>query len=257
MSYIKPYPQDWPRLVDLITPLNIQQIIDPQAELNYYKGEVSVSMRQLTGELKPKVKTKLGVSIQQDHISRKKTIIEFGTLNDTQVKVTQKELWTNILENTLVDEVPAIIGKQRGIIKPLDLELESLSILDGCEQVYRMEVAYGHFTEVIRRRTMLPISNPCRIIRNDLALNGYLKYNDPIFKRMRSVWRTQWMVGTPRKGWSDLGVQGVSDISTKLVKDKFYQDVGIPQEIKGTFDGTLVEEQVYRLLKRGEMIAIG
>jgi len=65
------------------------------------------------------------------------------------------------------------------------------------------------------------------------------------------------MLGAPRKGWSDLGVQGISDISTTLVNEKFHQDVGIPQEIKGTFDSTLVQEQVYRLLKRGEMIAIG
>lgn len=257
MSYIKPYPQDWPRLLDLITPLNIQQGIDPKAELNYYKGEVSVSMRQLTGELKPKVKTSMGISIQQDHISRKKTIIEFGTLNDTQTRVNQKELWMNVLENTVIDEAPTIIGKQRGIIMPVNSQLTSLDVLDGCEEVYRMETTYGHFTEVIRRRTMLPIINPCRTIRNDLALNGYLKYDDPIFRRMRSIWRTEWMVGAPRKGWSDLGIQGISDISTTLVKDKFHQDVGIPQEIKATFDSTSVQEQVYRLLKRGEMIAIG
>lgn len=257
MSYIKPYDADWPRLVDLITPLDIQQGIDPQAELNYYKGEVSVSMRQLTGELKPKVKTSLGISIQQDHISRKKTIIEFGTLNDTQIRVNQKELWTNVLENTVIDEAPTIIGKQRGIITPITSQLASLSVLDGCEQVYRMENAYGHFTNVIRRRTGLPITNPCRMIRNDLVLNGYLKYNDPIFRRMRSIWRTEWMIGAPRKGYSDLGIQGVSDISSTLAKDKFHQDVAVPQEIKGTFDSTSVQEQVYRLLKRGEMIAIG
>lgn len=97
-------------------------------------------MRQLTGELKPKVKTSLGVSIQQDHISRKKTIIEFGTLSDTQTRVNQKELWTNVVENTVIDEAPTVVGKQRGIITPVDSQLASLPILDGCEQVYRMEV---------------------------------------------------------------------------------------------------------------------
>lgn len=256
MSFIKPYPPDWVRLLDFITPLNLQKDIDPKLELNYYKGWVSVPMPKLTGQMRS-IKTDLGISIEQDHVSRRRTKINFGTLNQTQQKLTQAELWDNILENTLIEEVPAVVGRERGVIEPVKDKLESIPVLDGCDEIYRKEVSHGHLTKTIRTRLGLPVINPCRMIRNVLAEQGTLLYNHPIFRRMLSIWTTEWMVAFPTKGWSDLEIQGIADISYALSKNKFHQDVGVPQELEGTIDSSPFKWQLYRLFKRRELIAVG
>lgn len=256
MSFVERYPPDWVRLLDLVTPLNLQKDLDPSLELNYYKAWVSVPMPQLTGQMRS-VHTSLGISIEQDHISRRRTKISFGTLTQIGQRLTQKEVWANVLENTIIEEVPTVIGKERGILESIPSKLQSTPIFDGCEEIYRMEISYAHLTNTIKRRLGIPIANPCAMIRNDLTVHGYVKYNDPIFRRMRSIWTTEWMIATPVKGWSDLGIQGVADASYALSKGKFHQDVGVPQQIEGTVDHSVIEWQLYRLLKRGQLIAMG
>lgn len=212
-------------------------------------------MPQLTGENR-EIETSLGVRIGGAESRRLKTAIEFGSPDcSILARLTQRELWNNILENTIIDQVPAVVGKQRGIIEPLKAELQKLPSLDGCETIYRLEKTYGHFTGVITRRTHLPVINPCLMIRNDLAENDYMRYNDPIFNRMRSIWRAEWMIATPRKGWSELGIQTIADINRVLSENKFHQDVGIPQSFEGPIDHTLVRAHFYRLLRRGEYVA--
>jgi hypothetical protein len=254
---IEPFPPFFPRNIDLLTPLSLQEKIDPNLELFYCRGHVSVPLEEATGG--KEVKTDLGVRIRASPIHRAKTEILFGWPRPFGGAVSQREILEDVVANTSTRDVPEVILENRGVIEDLPRSIQEVDPFQGYEEVLYLQHSVGNRYRSLRHMLQLPLSNPYRIAREALILHGVVKPWDPVFKRMKSVLKTDWIgVGLDkelRKGWMELEAQHLP-LQRAIVRERWWQDTAIPHPISSIIDSRTVKAQVYILDKLDEVIAI-
>lgn len=250
---IKPFPPFWPRNIDLITPLSLQSALDPDLNLFYCVGHVSVPLEKVSPQRKP-IKTELGGKIERDSVHRGMTKVTYGVPRRTEVELPQDEILEDIISYTVPREVPEVVLGRRGIREEVPKEFEDIDVFQGSDEVFCMQTARGNRTRSLRRMLQLPLSNPYYIAKEALILHGYIKPNDPRLRRMRSILVTNW-IATETKGYEVIGGYG-APLQKRLVRDKWWQDTAIPHPISSRIDSRTVKAQVYILDKLDELVAI-
>jgi len=249
---IEPFPPFFPRNVDLLTPLSLQEKLDPSLELFYCMGHVSVPLMEATGGRE--VETDLGVKIKASSIHRGMTEVVYGRPEPTGMNLSQREILENVVANTSTREVPEVVLEGRGVREDVPKELEEVDVFQGSDMVFYLQSSVGNRYRSLRRMLQLPLSNPYRIARGALLLHKIVNPWDPVFKRMRSVLKTDWVI-TNRKGWTDLQAYHLP-LQRTLCREKWWQDTAIPHPITSTIDSRLIKAQVYVLDKLDELVAI-
>jgi len=249
---ITPYDRKWPRKLDFLTPLGLQVAVDKNLELYYCVATVSMQRSRIPSE---PIKTDLGV-ISIDTTSSDRVIWESGSPEPSNdVAPTQKEILDTIVSN-LGMEIPDIIVKRRGAVEKIPKSLEDLEQFGGVEDVFYQQTAHGNYTPMLRKRLDLPLSNPYRFIKADLLTYGVVKSpRDPVFKRIRSILKTDWLQ-TDVSGYSALGRVNVFQLEKELCADKWWQDIGLVHPVETRVNSDLFEGNIYRLFKRGELISV-
>ena len=101
---------------------------------------------------------------------------------------------------------------------------------------------------------MRGIENPYRFVKADLLRSGIIASNhDPVLKKLRSTLKTQYVV-TDTSGWTDLGDPNI--LALEKAKMRWWTDIGQPTPFRVPFNHTGVQGQVYRLLRRGCLVAV-
>jgi hypothetical protein len=72
---------------------------------------------------------------------------------------------------------------------------------------------------------------------------------------MRSILKTDW-VKTDVSGYSGLGRTGILQLEKGLCEEKWWQDIGLVHPVEVRVNGDLFEGNIYRLMKRGDVIAV-
>lgn len=248
---IKPYPREWPRVLDFLPPLGLQVALDKDLELYYCVARVSIQKQKMP--LRP-VETELGVNISVDNTSGNTVVAKYGTPTPTTDAPTQKELLENVVENVPVD-FPDIVIKKRGVVEKIPKILEDHESFQGVEDIFYQQTSRGNYTRMLRRAFHLPIQNPFYFVKGPLLEHKIIKSpRDPIFRKIRSTLKTEW-VKTDVSGYLEFGRTGVFDLGKALSGKKWWQDIGLVHPIEARINSSLYKGNIYLLWKRRELIA--
>lgn len=249
---IDSFPPFFPRNIDLLTPLSLQEKLDPHLELFYCMGHVSVPLREATGGRE--VETNLGVRIKASSIHRGMTEVAYGTPTPTGTRLSQREILEDVVANTSTRDVPEVVLRSRGVRDDVPRKFEDVDVFEESDSIFYLQKAVGNRYRSLRRMLQLPLSNPYRIAKGALLLHRVVSPYDPVFKRMRSVLKTNWVM-TNRMGWKELQAHNLP-LQRTLCREKWWQDTAIPHPISSRIDSRLVKAQVYLLDKLDELVAI-
>ena len=254
---IDPYPPQWPRTLDFLSPLRLQTKVDPKLELYCFDGEVSFSAGASIREFsKIPETTELGVKIDRTLSSANRIRVHFGdVLPNTDELRSQSEILKDVEDSSEI-EVPDIVTKMRGAVEKIPPGLEEVESVQGSEYVFYEEGNRGNRTKSLRTMlNMQELRNPHEFIKGDLLKFGAVKsLKDPSVRRMRGIQKTNWII-TDKKGYFELGPD-ILEIEKALCKNKWWQDLGIVKSFSGDVEGRIFDGQVYWLAKRGWLVAV-
>jgi len=260
---------DMPVILDFVPLLTLQEKLDPKLELFYCDTTVSVPLGKVSG-VKPRT-TPLGGVVKEGLIHRGTTDIVYGMPDPTNYAVSQLDIFT---QQEILQDIQAHVGipeavlQVRGAIEGIPKAVEDLEVFSGCEKVLHMLISRGNRIRSLRRMTGLLLWNPYHPIKNDLAIYRYAQSaNDPVFRRMKSIQKTDWMLmwdgqryGSPRSPSVVLplqrGLVGQKARSLGFKPTEFYQDVGLPHPISGRINSRFIEARFYMLENRREVTAV-
>ncbi|MBW2672040.1 MAG: hypothetical protein JRD89_01325 [Deltaproteobacteria bacterium] len=266
----QPYPLTFPRTLDFIPLHSLQSQVDPEQEIYFYVGNVSIPISQSEGIFRRNKEHDL--TIRQNPINRTQTTIKFGgTNNDTTI--TQKELWNIIQDEMGFDTIPELAIRVRGLRNHVPENLYEYPELQDAEYVYQLQVSRGNRTKSFRERFGLwQLTNPTRLIKNELIERGIWRRR--YSKRIRSLLRTECITagdGEKRKGWEELFKMPIAhlkgqkkyrfpplsaQLNRELISNKWHHDMGIPSALTGKIDSLKMQSVVYLLAKRHKVIVI-
>jgi hypothetical protein len=264
-SRIRPYPAQYPRSIDPVDKLGLQDALGAgELEAYYLRGEVSYQTAKLPSDIRDL--GTLGESrIIIRPISRNQVEYEFGSLepSDSIIK-SQGEILKDITEGFGLERAEEALGvsiKERLIlheVSKLPKELQDQESIQGTNDLYHYETAAGDFTGVVSRSLRLPsgfLRSPPRYIRNELIEHEIVKANEPVLGKIRSALRTEWII-PEAKGWGGL-LDIMHPLHAELTKPCWWQDVAVPTSVI-IQDGAItpLNAQMYQLLRRKYFVAL-
>ena len=264
MHKIQLYPPSFPRNLDLIPLLSFQQGIDPNLELSYIAGSGSISLgRGSRDEFRSRDHD---IVFRQNSENRQKTDIIFDGGSPINT-LSQRQFWDEALDE-LGAEIPEIVILSRATREPIPKELEDHDKLSGLNSICQWQISRGNRTRELRRRfNITALSNPYRLIQADLRERGV--WRREFSRRLRGVLKTESILGIDGAvGWTELFQFPreraeefrfpplSSQLNRHLIRDKWWQDTGIPRRLLGRVDSQNVEAILYLLLRRHRIVAI-
>jgi hypothetical protein len=259
----KPYPLDWPRRLDFATPLGLQvSRYCNAAKLEVYHIVCETSVKSAFQRPSGDIKTEFGV-LKKHPVDRDKLVYIKDTAFDpgdkgSRVLITQEEVLEDVAKYYSIEyvgEFPDIIIKERGVVEKILKELEDNPKLQGSEEIYYYQKSSGNFTKSLRRKLGIRVlSDPYYFVRSELWGLGVIPMGQshPILKKIRSVLRTV-TLWTDAVGWGSLDKDTLTTMESSLMAKHYSHDLGMPLRVTGRADGTLMEAQIYRLLRRSEL----
>ena len=253
---IKPYPLAWPRNLDFVPLLTLQQTLDPKLDLFYCEAHVSVPLEKIspTGGRRP-FRTPLGGIVKSYEMNRLETRVQYGDADPRNYslsqleKLPQEEILKDVMANA---DVPEVVLKMRGVREGIPPEIEDFEALQGCEEILYHQTGRANYTRKIKTSFGLwQLRNPRTMIKNNLILYGIAGLHDPRFRRMRSTLRTDWLISAGRahyRGYRNLD-DVILPIQRALCRGKFWQDTGKVSRLTGRIDSRVINAQVYQLDK--------
>lgn len=165
-------------------------------------------------------------------------------------------------------EIPEIVILSRATREPIPKELEDHDKLSGLNSICQWQISRGNRTRELRRRfNITALSNPYRLIQADLRERGV--WRREFSRRLRGVLKTESILGIDGAvGWTELFQFPreraeefrfpplSSQLNRHLIRDKWWQDTGIPRRLLGRVDSQNVEAILYLLLRRHRIVAI-
>jgi len=252
----KPFPDQYPRNVDFIPLLTLQNTLQPNLEMFRFQGIVSVSAEKAKRLVDIKHKdTNLKIRIVRGN--RPHTLIDYpltGKLDTSLPTTTGEEIIENIKDLTGLPElIPELVIQERGIkIKPTK-SLEEIEAIQGMENLYQHETACGYHPKLVSSVLGVRFFKPFLTMRAELVNKKILKPWEVDLRRMRSILPTDWLVGDD-KGYNYFMQTGALQPTLEaLCEGKFHQDTALFQM---RVDGIPVSNRIYLLHKRDELIPI-
>ena len=158
------------------------------------------------------------------------------------------------------EEVPEVVLRQRLIIDDVPKEVESSSPFSGSEEVYHLQIARAnHIHKIQKAFGLRQLQNPFSLIKTDLCNNNIVSANNPVFKRMKSVLKTDWLIPNrlvTNSRRNDRLYYYMLPLHRALCRNRWWQDVGRPHPLTGRIDSKIIEAQVYLLDRRNALIAV-
>jgi len=197
MTTIKPFPDRYPRNVDFIPLLTLQNTLQPQLEMFRFQGLVSVSAEKSRRLVDMKHKdTNLKIRIVRGN--RPHTLIDYpltGKVDTSLPTVTGDEIIENVKDLTGLPElIPELVIKERGIATKIPKKLESLEAVQDIENLYQHETACGYHTKLIGSVLGVRFFKPFLTMRSELIDKKILKPSEVDLRRMRSILPTDWVL---------------------------------------------------------------
>jgi hypothetical protein len=252
----KPFPDQYPRNVDFIPLLTLQNTLQPNLEMFRFQGIVSVSAEKAKRLIDIKHKdTNLKIRIVRGN--RPHTLIDYpltGKLDTSLPTTTGEEIIENVKDLTGLPElIPELVIQERGIkIKPTK-SLEEIEAIQGMENLYQHETACGYHPKLVSSVLGVRFFKPFLTMRAELVNKKILKPWDVDLRRMKSILPTDWLVGDD-KGYNYFMQTGALQPTLEaLCEGKFHQDTALFQM---RVDGIPVSNRIYLLHKRDELIPI-
>jgi len=253
---IRDYPEEWPRKLDLLPLLGLQAAVDDALELYYCEAMASVR----EGKKIPhrEVKTEFGTITA--HPEMRNTILyEKGTLNlrDGVEPVSQRELLNDITESLPIvllpgTKIPDVVMRERGMVEGIPKKVENMKQLQGAENIFSHQTAYGIRSKWMRRTFGIGgLANPYDLIKSDLLYYDIIKSPKPIQLKLRSTLKTRYIT-TDTAGWGNFDGPSVLQLEQALSEEKWWQDIGIPTSFQ--VDG--VQGLIYYLARRNRLTVI-
>lgn len=253
---IEAYPPNFCRTLDFIPILSLQRALEPDLQMGYLEAIVSIKPKEVM-PIHREIKTNLGGTIKQDDVNRRMTKIEYGKPSLSGLtNLSQKEIFDDIITNVPIrEEVPEVVLRKRICREDVPKAVEELKPLEGSDEIFHLQIARANHVHKIRKMFGLwQIQNPYQIIKNDIVDREIVPYYDPIFRRFRSVLKTEWLV-TNRTGWRNL-IPVMLPLHRSLCQSRWWQDIGLPHPLTGRVDHTIIKAQIYRLFRRKELVAV-
>lgn len=253
---IKPLPDRYPRNVDFIPLLTLQNTLQPELEMFRFQGIVSVSAEKARRLVDMKNKeTNLKIKIVRGN--RPHTLIDYpltGKVDTSLPTTTGEEIIENVKNLTGLPElIPELVIKERGIKRKPPKSLEGIEAVQGIENLYQHESACGYHTKLISSVLGVRFFKPFLAMRSELVNKKILKLWEVDLRRMRSILPTDWLMGD-NKGYDYFMATGsLQPTLEALCKGRFHQDTAL---FKVRVDGIPINNRVYLLKKRDELIAI-
>jgi len=252
----KPFPDRYPRNVDFIPLLTLQNTLQPNLEMFRFQGIVSVSVEKAKKLVDIKHKdTNLKIKIVRGN--RPHTLIEYpltGKLDTSLPTTTGEEIIENVKDLTGLPElIPELVIQEREIkIKP-PRSLEEIEAVQGIENLYQHETACGYHPKLVSSVLGVRFFKPFLTMQAELVSKKILKPWEIDLRRMRSILPTDWLVGDS-KGYNYFMQTGALQPTLEaLCEGKFHQDTALFQM---RVDGIPVNNRIYLLRKRDELIPI-
>jgi len=259
----KPYALNLPRNLDLVPVLSLQSVLEPIAQVGYLEAMVSVKPKDIgISPVHREIPTSLGGVIKQDDVDRRVTKIEYGKLDPSKfARFSQREVLDDVIKSIPVkEEVPEVVLRQRLIIDDVPKEIENSTPLSGSEEIYHLQIARAnHIHKIQKAFGLRQLQNPFSLIKQDLCNNNIVKANDPVFKRMKSVLKTESVVPNRLVKNSHTNERlyfYMLPLHRALCRDRWWQDIGKPHPLTGRIDSKVVEAQVYLLDRRNALVAV-
>jgi hypothetical protein len=259
----KPYALNLPRNLDLVPVLSLQSTLDPKAEVGYLEAMVSVKPSDVgISPLHKQMSTSLGGIIKQDDIDRRVTKIEYGQLEPLNfVRFSQREILDDVIKSIPVkEEVPEVVLRQRLIIDDVPKEVENYQPFSGSQEIYHLQIARAnHIHKIQKAFGLKQLQNPFSLIKQELCGNNIVGRKDPVFKRMKSVLKTESVM--PDRLINDRRRNErlyfyMLPLHRGLSQKRWWQDIGKPHPLTGRIDHRIVEAQVYLLDRRNALVAV-
>jgi hypothetical protein len=257
MPIIKPYPIKWHRRLDFLPPLGLQIAVGEE-RLELYYSCLTVTIQE---EKRPSrdIRTEFG-TLKTRPALMNRVEYEMGMSNPRNGinPIPQREIlgdiWGHLGDAVrIVGEMPDIVIRSRGVVERVPKEVEDLPVFQGTEYIFYHQNGYGNFPHRWRRALAIrAISNPYRFMKADLLRYRIInRPNDPIFKKLRSTLKTEWLI-TEALGWSDIGDSGILSLEQALTQTRWWTDIARPARIQ--VNG--IQGQIYRLLRRNRLVVV-
>jgi hypothetical protein len=257
---IRPYPAEWYRRLDFLSPLGLQIAVG-EKDLEVYHCHLAVSVSGTPLQLKKVEKTEFG-ELKVNPILRNQIDYKMGKLNPREgyTPIPQREILNDILNHiggavTIIGNMPDVVIKSRSVVEKIPKEVEELVVFQGSEYIFYHQKAYGNFPHKIRQVIRIGAANPYNFIKHDLLRYNILKLtNDPVLKKIRSTLKTEWLM-TDTQGYNSIGNLGIFELEKALTKSKWWTDIGKPTPFQIPVDSG-IQGQIYQLLKRNCIIVV-
>lgn len=256
-------PPTYPRVLDLLPVLSLQQDLDGGLEMNRFVGQASIGVKGNRDEI-PTGDPRFRITSNRMDRTRKDIVWDSGNLRDT---ITQRELWKDTVQRLAIEK-PEVTIRGRVTKQPVPEALSTSKEFDGMDSIHTEQVGLGNYYRMMRDRFGLAgLSNPYRLIQDDLK--GHDVWNDVLSPHIRSVLKSVKILaagGGHTRGYSDLFRPRVDKkfifppmagmLNHALADPKWWSDVAIPRRMLGHIDGTSVEAVLYILANRDRIVAI-
>lgn len=252
----QPFPDHYPRNVDFIPVLTLQNILQPNSEMFHFEGMVSVSVEKAKRLVDIKDKD-TNLKIRTVRGNRPHTTIQYpltGKVDTSLPTVTGDEMIEDVVDLTGLPELtPELVIKKRGLKKKVPKSLEDVEALQSIENLYQHESSSGYHTKLLSSVLGVRFFKPFLTMKAELVAKGILKPWEVDLRRMRSILPTDWLTSDSKGYDYFMGTGDLQKTLEALGQGQFHQDTAL---FRGRVDGIPISNRVYVLEKRQELIAI-
>jgi hypothetical protein len=235
-------------MVDFYPSLYYSLRVNPDIPMLEYQGHVSVSIT-VAKEFKKPLKTELG-EIVLDVENRQQLNYRAGSPHNS-ASFKAIDVWREVQS---ILGVPDVTGKLRTVMQPVPKLLMEHDLLSSGSPLTIVDAARGCFSGKMRQVTGLPIFNIIRHAKIELVSKELANYGESEtmarFKRMRSVWKTQSIVG-----WTGLDPI-IRPLCQELTREKWFQDSIEVRGFNVPINHIIVDGQIYTMHKLRRLLAI-
>lgn len=255
------YPLQWHRKFDFLPLLGLQIALGEE-KLEVFHINTMVSIQE-EKRLPREVETEFG-KIKVVPALRNTVSYDMGNPDprNRSAPVSQREILDDIMNNIggavrIIGTMPDVVIKSRAVVEKLPKGVEHLPAFQGAENVFYYQEAYGNFVHRIRRALgIYSLANPYSFMKAELLERGVLRSSrSPVFKKLRSTLKTQWLV-TDTSGYSALGDSNILIAEQFLTQNRWWTDIGRPTPFQIPFDSSVIQGQIFQLLRRNMLIFV-
>lgn len=257
---ISPFPIDWVRNVDLITPLSLQQVLNKNQEVFYLRGRASEQISRIEVIGKEPIKLEGGlIKIYPYDTTTRSFPVEFGSRSDFENRMTLREIWETIVNEVAIPDV--VIQERACVISPPRRVPDIIEeVIQGIDEFYQIEQSRGWR----RKIAGIPCMSVQKTMKNELISNGILKSTKhPGLRRLRGVLLTAFILPAIKvgkvvdiKGWQSVFRDNeVAHAFQRVIRaKKFWHDTAIPW--KFIAEGDSIVGYIYRLESRNKLLGV-